>query len=117
MGRLVVVRSDARAEALLRWASCFADGNFEELYVLDCRESEHEITAEWKCLEDDEFPEVSYKSTLRELDGQERMKIQRALRDLERERARLEHDARSKDEMQKWIESRRAARKVKKKDK
>ena len=75
MSLLVVVRSDARAEALLRWASCYTDGNFEELYVLDCRESEHETTSTWQSLEDEAFPNVSYRNILEELDSKERIEI------------------------------------------
>lgn len=75
MSLLVVVRSDERAEALLKWASCFTDGNFEELYVLDCREAEHETTSKWKLLEDEEFPNVPYIKILEDLDREDRIEI------------------------------------------
>ena len=75
MSVLVVVRNNARAEAFLRWASCFTDGNFEDLYVLDCRESDHQVTNDWKRIGDDGFPEVAYSKVLRELDAKDRVTI------------------------------------------
>ncbi len=75
MSLLVVVRNDERAEALLRWAVNFADGNFEDLYVLDCRESDKQTTGEWESLTHEEFPEVEYIGVLQEIDALERVAV------------------------------------------
>lgn len=76
MSLLVVVRNNERAEALLRWAVGFADGNVDQLYVVDCREGlEHESEFSWVNTTHSLLDSVPYANCLRELDDKEDLEV------------------------------------------